>query len=164
MTSIKTLATKPQLEAYIKEVEKRLVQYKHVRAWLENNWEGKTINKRLETALRKAFPELKINLSSPYTWWELRICGDGVGYKNELRANMGYTDSMGSALNVARIGFSIKEFDRLTQCYALDEGRIQEYKALLANYDKIAERYLKAAEEFQAADKALGIIGANLTD
>jgi hypothetical protein len=66
---------------------------------------GKKITKRIETAVVKAMPEYTIYFGHKYSWWELKIWGNGLSYDESVSLNLGYYDT-----------FTNEEFDRCSPC------------------------------------------------
>jgi hypothetical protein len=144
------ISSKEAVEHYAKQIEIRAALFPRIRAFLADEWEGKIINKRLETALRKAFPELNTHLSQPYSWYGLTVFGEGLESGLKFDLNLGYLHDTER--------FSAAFFDKQNLGYVYDAESAKRYREQLANYDKLVIEYTRAYEAIQEAEAALGCL------
>ena len=142
--------TKIDLQKYIDRVEKQLCVVHQVIDALKR-MEGRTLNKRIATALGKQLPMYSFLLSTPYTWYNLKIWESGVFRHNlnfdAIDLNLGYTNNTTSV--------DLSKIDEHNQRYLLDEGRLVEYRAKLNTIDQDCEKYNQAIRALHEAEAGL---------
>jgi hypothetical protein len=74
-------------------IQKRAVDILSIIEPVLKSFDGKTISKRIETAIKKVLPEFTVYYGKSYSWYELKIWGNGVDYQNNLSLNLGYTST-----------------------------------------------------------------------
>lgn len=72
------------------EIKERINVYEIQKEMIENiisilkNFENKTINKRIETEIKKQYPGYTIYYSKGYTFFELKVWGNGLNYNDSF--------------------------------------------------------------------------------
>ena len=77
------------------EIKERLRVYKLQKQMIENiiailkTFEGKQLNKRIETAIKKQYSEYTVFFSKSYTYFELRVWGNGLNHNDSFMVYLG---------------------------------------------------------------------------
>lgn len=95
-------------------------------------YEGKKITKHIETTLKKAFPELDINLRDQYGMFHIKAqpAGDHLEYEY-ISMLIGYDNDPFIRMN------QIKEYNK---CYTLNAGRVKQLEAGQPHIKKMVEK------------------------
>jgi len=83
--------------------------------------EGKKITKRIETALKKDFPEYTIYLENLYGMYHIVLWGNGIEYQKNIRYLIGYESS-----NI----INMKEILKHNMCYELEKSRSEKLEKM----------------------------------
>lgn len=102
-------------------------------------FEGKKITKHIETAIKKAFPDLRGWLSTEYGMYQFKVRPSN---DKEMSIFLGHQNTTASMVNMEHI----RESNR---CYTLSEERIPKLKAGLPHIAKMVSKRNKAIEMFQ---------------
>jgi len=97
--------------------EHNLKTFNVIRGVLED-FDGKTITKRIATAIGKALPGYVVHWNKDYSWWQVVVWKDN--YDDRQSYNLRYF-SEGD-------GFEMSRFDEMNVCHSLDESRLVKMK------------------------------------
>ena len=120
----------------IKEMNESLETYKQQYKILElvepllKPFEGKKITARIETAVKKVLEPMgyDVRYFPDYSWYTLKVYGNGLKYDNAVRFNLGYKG------NTNLFGeFTMKNFESNNKCYYANKERIDHLTNQLTN-------------------------------
>lgn len=123
-------------EEIVKDLNKNLEMYKEQYKILElvepilKQFEGKKITARIETAVKKVLNPLgyTVQYFKDYSWYTLKVYGNGLLYDNAVRFNLGYEN---------RGEFSFENFKSNNGCYYKNQERIEDIEVMLSDTDRI---------------------------
>lgn len=91
-------------------------------------FDGKKITKRIETAIKKELPEYTISYGFTYSWYSLKIWGNGISWDDKIDLQLGYNEF-----------FDMDEYIRLNQRYYLESERYNTLQGYLDDLSKLKE-------------------------
>lgn len=115
------------------------------------SFDGKTISKRIETAIKKALPEYTVYYGKSYSWYEVRIWGNGIKYDNSITLNLGYlrdTDTLNFDWFVKNNKFLYLEKERMDILVAVSDDSLHELNTKYEEYLSIKEQFKNFISEF----------------
>ena len=100
-------------------------------------FEGKKMSKRIETAVLKELTGYTVYYGHKYSWYELKIWGNGISYDDMVSLNLGYNEI-----------FTYEEFERCSKCYFLNVNRYDELNKYI-NQPEILQTMVDKYNELQ---------------
>lgn len=122
------------LERIMKEISeiqaKQSTNYKVLLRAAEvlKSFDGKKCSKRMETAFKKLYPDYTVYSGNRYSYYEMRIWGNGIGYQDSIDLVVSYDEN-----------FDYEKFINNNQRYFLEAERYAKLEELKNNSNEIQD-------------------------
>jgi hypothetical protein len=112
-------------------------------------YEGKVLNRRIISHLKKYLPEnLTIHYSDAYSWYEIKIWGDGIPYDNFVSIWLCYKSEGVKT-------FSMELIEKHGRGYSDLPKNIEKLKTKLENLDAILKEYEEIKKSIKNFENSL---------